>query len=126
VPALLGDLVSQGEGGVVERHAPGSLLKFQTPASLHKLTSAAQDYPCAWCHRQDGTIVPAHCNELALGRGANFKTKDYLVAYLCHECHDVVDGRRGGLTLEEKRGMWNRAYVQTVAWWFRDGLVKVA
>lgn len=92
-----------------------SFLKDLPVPRLQKLLDAARDYPCSHCNRQDGTIVAAHCNELALGRGMGLKTKDYLVAYLCHECHDVVDGRRGGLCLLEKRVMWNRAYVVTVS-----------
>jgi hypothetical protein len=114
---------AQGEG-VVDRYAP--LLKQATPARLSKLHAAAKNYPCAWCNRQDGTIVPAHCNELALGRGIGHKTPDFLVAYLCHDCHDAVDGRAHGLPIAEKRAMWNRAYVVTVSWWFRDGLIEVA
>lgn len=104
---------------------PGTLLKAPAPAKLQKLKDAARNYPCAWCNRQDGTVVAAHCNELSLGRGFGHKTKDFLVAYLCHYCHDAVDGRRGGLSIEQKRAMWNRAYVVTVGWWFRDGLVEV-
>lgn len=103
-----------------------SLLKPLPVPRLQKLKNAAREYPCAWCHAKDGTVVAAHCNELALGRGFAHKTPDYLVAYLCHRCHDTVDGRAGGLSLSEKRSMWNRAYVVTVSWWFRDGLVKVA
>lgn len=103
-----------------------SLLKPDRPARLQHLLDAARLYPCSHCHRNDGTIVAAHCNELALGRGFAHKTPDYLVAYLCSVCHDVVDGRSGGLELEQKRTMWNRAYVVTTSWWWRDGLVKVA
>lgn len=103
-----------------------SLLKRDPPAKLKKLLDAARLYPCAHCNRQDGTIVAAHCNELALGRGYAHKTPDYLIAYLCHECHDHVDGRKGGLSREQKRAMWNRAFVQTHAWLWRDGIVKVA
>jgi hypothetical protein len=47
------------------------------------------------------------------------------VAYLCHACHDAVDGRAQGLKREEKHAMWHRAYAVTVSWWFRDGLVTV-
>jgi hypothetical protein len=103
-----------------------SLLKSTPPPKLQRLLDAARNYPCAHCNANDGTIVAAHCNELALGRGFAHKTPDYLVAYLCSVCHDVVDGRRGGLKIEEKRVLWNRAYVVTVSWWFKDGLVKVA
>ena len=103
-----------------------SYLKPDKPAKLQKLLDAARNYPCAHCNRQDGTIVAAHCNELALGRGFAHKTPDFLVAYLCSVCHDAVDGRAGGLTREQKHVMWNRAYVQTLAWLFRDGVVVVA
>ncbi len=104
----------------------GSYQKLQPIAKGQKLLDAARHYPCAHCHRNDGTIVAAHCNELALGRGFAHKTPDYLVAYLCSVCHDVVDGRAGGLTLEEKRTMWNRAYVVTMSWLFRDKRVVIA
>lgn len=103
-----------------------SYLKLQKPPKLQALLDAARNYCCANCNRNDGTIVAAHCNELALGRGFGHKAPDYLVAYLCHACHDAVDGRAQGLSIAEKRSMWNRAYVVTVSWWWRDGLVKVA
>ena len=103
-----------------------AFLKLQAIPKLKKLLDAARNYPCANCNRNDGTIVAAHCNELALGRGMGFKTKDFMVAYLCHECHDHHEGRRGNLTREERRALWHRAYCVTVSWWFRDGIVKVA
>jgi hypothetical protein len=103
-----------------------SLLKVPPVPKAQKLLTAARNYPCAHCNRKDGTIVGAHCNELALGRGFAHKTPDVLVAYLCHDCHDAVDGRAHGLSLEEKRAMWNRAYVVTVSWWFRDRLIEIA
>lgn len=115
------------ESRLMDRYRlPGSLLKIDTPSKLQHLLNAAATYRCAHCHRDDGTVVAAHCNELALGRGFAHKTPDYMVAYLCHECHDVVDGRRGGLDLEQKRAMWNRAFVVTQSWLWRDGLIKVA
>lgn len=103
-----------------------SFLKPETPARLSVLLNSAQFYPCAHCGRKDDTVVAAHCNELSLGRGFAHKTPDYLVAYLCSICHDVADGRSGGLPLAQKRAMWHRAYVVTVSYWFRDGLVRVA
>lgn len=100
-------------------------LKSDPVAKTAKLLSAARDYPCTNCGRNDGTVVAAHCGELALGRGFAHKTPDYLIAFLCHECHDHCDGRRGGLSREEKRALWNHAYVVTMSWLFRDGLVVV-
>lgn len=104
----------------------GSLLKAQPIERTQKLLSAAKNYPCANCNANNGTIVGAHCNELALGRGFAHKTPDYMVAYLCNDCHDAVDGRSQGLSRDEKRAIWNRAYVVTVSWWFRDKLVEIA
>lgn len=103
-----------------------SLLKDQPVPRAKKLLEAARHYPCANCNANDGTIVAAHSNELALGRGFGHKTKDFLVAYLCHECHDHHEGRRGNLTREERRAMWHRAYCVTVGWWLRDGVVVIA
>jgi hypothetical protein len=40
-------------------------------------------------------------------------------------CHDQVDGRAGGMTLEEKREKWLSAFIRTVAVWFEEGIVKV-
>lgn len=105
---------------------PSNLLKSLPVARTKKILDAARDYPCAHCNARDGTIVPAHCNELALGRGFAHKTPDYLVAYLCHRCHDAVDGRAQGLKREEKHAMWCRAYVVTISWLFRDGVIEVA
>lgn len=104
-----------------------SLMKPEKPAKLQKLLDAARNYPCAHCGKE-GFTVPAHNNELAFGRGAYHKTANDLVAYLCGDpggCHDAVDGRAHGLSIEAKREMWHRAHTVTVAWWFRDGLVIV-
>lgn len=102
-----------------------NLLKLEKPPRLQKLLDSARNYPCANCNAQDGTIVAAHCNELALGRGIGFKTRDFQVAYLCMACHDHHEGRRGNLTREERRVLWYRAHCVTVAWWFLDHLVVV-
>jgi hypothetical protein len=104
---------------------PGTLFKQQAPPKLQKLKDAAKNYPCAHCNRQDGTVVAAHSNELALGRGFAHKAPDFYVAYLCFDCHSAADGRSHGLSREEKRAMWHRAYCVTVGYWFRDGLVIV-
>jgi hypothetical protein len=102
-----------------------SLLKDEPVAKAGKLLAAARNYPCAHCSRDDGTVVAAHSNELAMGRGIGFKTKHFQVAYLCMECHDAHEGRRHGLTREQRQQLWHRAHCVTVAWWFRDGLVIV-
>jgi len=97
-----------------------------------KLRDSAQDCPaCMSCGREnyDGQqLVLAHSNALRHGRGANFKTPDYMGAIVCGApgaCHDRIDGRAGKLSKDEKLDMWQRAWEKTVAWWFESGRVKV-
>lgn len=89
-----------------------------------KLLDAARDRPCVLCGNDDGTVVAAHSNSLAHGRGFAHKSPSYYVAYVCHRCHDEIDGRAGGLTKEEKRDKWLSAWVRTVSIWFEEGIVK--
>ena len=89
-----------------------------------KLLKAAQGRACVLCGSV-GTTVAAHSNALAHGRGMGHKAPDYYVAYLCQACHDFTDGRRGGLSKDEKREMWLRGFVRTVEVWFTDGIVEV-
>ena len=105
----------------------GTLLKALPVPKLQKLKDAARNYPCQCCGKI-GYTVPAHSNAQEHGRGAYFKTPDYMIAYLCGDpggCHDKVDGRVPGLTLEQKRAMWNAAYAKTVLLWFAEHLVVV-
>lgn len=97
--------------------------KEQTVAKAVKLLRAARDYPCVLCGTS-GKTVPAHCNDGEF-KGIGKKAPDFLVAYVCHDCHQRIDGVSGGLLKAEKRAMWDHAYKRTVALWFRDGLVCV-
>lgn len=105
-----------------------TLLKTAEPAKLQKLINAARRYPCQHCGRS-GFTVAAHSNSMNHGKGVGLKCPDYAIAYLCGDpggCHDLVDGRAGGLSFEVKRALWYEAHAKTVALWFRDGLVIVA
>jgi DNA-directed RNA polymerase subunit RPC12/RpoP len=86
-----------------------------------KLLKAAREYACVLCGK-GGTTVAAHANSVALGKGTGIKAPDYYVAYVCHECHDRIDGRRYD---DDPQGLWTRAYLKTVALWFEKGLVIV-
>lgn len=52
------------------------------------------------------------------------KAPDYYVAYLCQKCHDLCDGRSGGLSKEEKREMWLAGFIKTIAIWFEEGIIR--
>ena len=75
----------------------------------------------------DGNLLClAHSNELRHGRGSHFKTPDIMGAILCAGCHDLVDGRRGSLSREEKREMARLAHDRTLLWWVEEGFVVIA
>lgn len=95
-------------------------MTFRSP----KLLQSAKDRPCVLCGSV-GTTVAAHSNSQAHGRGFAYKSPDYYIAFLCMRCHDEVDGRAGGMTLEEKRDKWLSAFVRTIAVLFEEGIVKV-
>ncbi len=115
----------------------GTLLKPEVPPMLEKLRKAAQNYPCVLCERDKMFTVAAHCNDLnvmprifglTIGKGTGNKAPGYLLAYVCNfpgGCHDQIDGRTGGLSLEQKRDMWRRAFVRTMALWWAEGLIRV-
>lgn len=48
------------------------------------------------------TIVLAHLRMIGIS-AAGLKSPDLLASWACHACHDVVDGRRGGLDANERR-----------------------
>ena len=93
-------------------------------AKLEKLRVAAQLYDCVLCEKDKRHTIPAHCNGVK-AKGIGEKAKNYLIAYVCSDCHDLIDGRAGKLTKAAKRALWNEAYWLTVWIWFRDGLVVV-
>lgn len=89
-----------------------------------KLLEAARDQACVLCDAM-GTTVACHANSVALGKGTGIKAPDYYTAYLCQDCHSLVDGRTGQLTKQEKQELWVKAFLLTVSRWFRYGIVKV-
>ena len=88
-----------------------------------KLLAAAKDRPCTLCGSV-GTTVAAHSNALEHGHGMGIKAPDFMVAYLCQKCHDLVDGRAGMLSKFTKRNMWLEAWQKTVPIWFDEEIVK--
>lgn len=96
-----------------------------------KLRKSAREAPhCFFCDQPndaEGTrLCLAHSNELRHGRGASHKSSDIFGAILCLECHNLVDGRAGALTLPEKREMMRYAHDRTLQWWVANDYVRVA
>lgn len=47
--------------------------------------------PCIRCGADDGTIVPAHANQIRLGKGMGTKAYPWTVIPLCMTCHTWLD-----------------------------------
>lgn len=108
-------IARMGEGrGVAEKQA-------KVPRT-DKLIWAARNFPCVLCAKHKMYTVAAHCNDVR-AKGIGKKAPDWQVAYVCTACHDLIDGRAGGLSLAEKRRMWLEAHWLTVNLWFQHGLV---
>lgn len=92
---------------------------------MSKLRKSARDAPhCFNCFLQNPNgdlLCLAHSNELAHGRGFAHKSADENGAILCHRCHDLIDGRSGGLSKEQKRELHRRANERTRKWWKANG-----
>jgi hypothetical protein len=58
-----------------------------------RLLNAAEGQPCVLCERNDGTTIPAHLPGAFYGMaaGTGQKTHDWLVAHVCHVCHNNLD-----------------------------------
>lgn len=72
-----------------------------------------------------GQIVACHSNSQRHGKGTGLKAHD-ITAYLCGHCHDMLDGRTGNLTREEKERLFADALFETWLWLMREGLLEVA
>mgnify|MGYP003144517817 CR=1 FL=1 len=94
----------------------------------NKLRKLAQEMPfCTSCgdpNPNRDLLCLAHSNELRHGKGVGKKSDDLFGAYMCFDCHNVVDGRTGKLTKIEKREMHERAWIITMEWWINNGHIK--
>lgn len=61
-----------------------------------------KDRPCIRCGADDGTIVPAHANQIRLGKGMGYKAEPWTVVPLCLKCHTWLDnGQADRLQMQE-------------------------
>lgn len=87
-----------------------------------KLLNYAKGRACMLCLSRYDTVVSAHA---PIDKGTGLKPPDHAIAFLCHSCHDDVDGRKGKWTFEERIVMWARAHIRTLDVLFEEGKVKV-
>jgi ribosomal protein S27AE len=89
-----------------------------------KLLEVVRESPCQNCGSQDGTVVAAHSNSLADGKGRGLKASDVKIAALCFRCHTELD-QGAKLSRQERRDMWVDAHIKTIAWLFENEKVVV-
>jgi hypothetical protein len=83
-----------------------------------KLLQAAQYYPCQFCGADNATTVAAHYQGMwsnKVGKGMGMKPHDAAIAYLCSDCHDLLDGRtkEANFGAAEKHAMFAIAAANT-------------
>ena len=86
-----------------------------------KLIKLLRELPCQCCGRLSESVCAAHRNE---GKGMGMKVSDALVAALCHICHTELDNGKT-LSREDRRAMWNRAYIGTMQYLLEHGMIEV-
>lgn len=91
-----------------------------------KILQMAKGENCTHCGKNDGTTVAAHMNGTRSGRGIGTKANDYLVAYLCSECHYNYDNTRSDFYLmsatkqereNHRQSLFFNAMIKTLAIW---------
>ena len=77
------------------------------------LREAYRLIPCQACGADDGTVVCAHANEGAYGKGMAIKACDTKAASLCFTCHSRLD-QGSDMTKAERRAFWLAAHLKTI------------
>ena len=65
------------------------------PYRNKKILAFAEGQTCQHCGTCDGTVVMAHSNLIADGKGVGKKADDCFVALLCQKCHEQYDQKHG-------------------------------
>ena len=93
-----------------------------------KLLAYAKESPhCMFCGAENhGQIVAAHSNQQKHGHGTGHKSADCLTAYVCGDCHDIIDGRSKAKEHDRQSRieMHADAFYKTVLWLFETGRIK--
>ena len=98
---------------------------------MSKITQSAHGEPCqirlaGYCNHNPETTVLAHYR-LADYCSMGIKSPDFMGAYVCSICHDVVDGRiKTDLSEEELRLAHAEGVMRTLVILEKKGLLNVS
>lgn len=96
-----------------------------------KITKAARDQTCtirlSCCNGDIRTTVFCHYRSVRLGAGTALKPADYIGAFGCSACHDVVDGRcfTSNISRNDARFAHAEGCLETFGRLVGMGLVKI-
>ena len=77
---------------------------------IDKLCHGQECYLRLFCCTNDpATVVPAHANEIKLGKGKGIKANDIYTVPACYSCHKEIDQGKA-LSKSERRIAWRKAY----------------
>jgi hypothetical protein len=92
-----------------------------------KLLDLAYELPCMLqlpcC--EGGVGEPAHSNQSKHGKGGAMKAHDCFFVPGCRSCHRELDQGRT-MSRDEKRQVWDEAFLRTYVALWEQGLIKVA
>ena len=79
------------------------------------------------CDGGGETTVPAHFRSQRIGAGAGIKPPDLFVAWACHGCHSIVDGRFhvDGITKDQAREYHLMGVLETQKWLWDYGYIRL-
>lgn len=79
------------------------------------------------CTHDSSTVIWAHANGSAAGKGIGMKSLDMLGAYCCYACHDVIDRRTPtpkGFSRADIELMFHEGHQRSLIILAEKGLVK--
>lgn len=104
------------------------LPRIKAPANFRSTRLMELASECPYCMNQScramnrGQVVGCHPNSLRFGKGMGQKSHD-LVAYLCGDCHKVLDGAGDRAVLE---AMFLDAFYWSTLWLIQSDHLQVA
>ena len=99
-------------------------MSYRNPKLL-KLASEAPRCMNPVCGKPNsGDIVACHSNSQRHGKGMGLKAHD-APAYLCSECHDYLDGRKGSMCRADRERMFLESAYETWVWLMESGYLRV-
>lgn len=70
------------------------------------------------------TTVPCHARIPDIS-GLGLKAPDWMIAFGCHHCHDIVDGRAGKFPQYERDLMLLEGVMRTLVILFNEGVISI-